>query len=344
MSHGASEKQRRDRINAMIDELRVLVPSSAAVAAARGLAREPGGGEGGQQDAMSDGRRSKFVVLRDTIDMLKLFEETVMEQEAELRKLRQLAGLPEERSGLASFIGGVAGVRGMPYANNGGLEVEPAAATATTAAVTPGSMTAPGLAAPNLTGQEAPPSVHAAFNTGHQVYDQNAAAAAAAAVAAAAAAATADEDMGDGGGGAAPAPAPLGGLGASTIHIAVDMGEQNCFIKVQAPDRRGLLQDILKSLQLLPMDVRRAAVTTDTDQMGVVRVTDIFELDIRDGPRISSDEVKRRLQRSLYEAYMAYENPDTYNKKRKGEEGSATLSGNTNSGHSGDFESDSPGN
>ena len=34
-------------------------------------------------------------------------------------------------------------------------------------------------------------------------------------------------------------------------------------------------------------------------------------------PRISSDEVKRRLQQSLYEAYMAYANPELYNKKRK---------------------------
>jgi hypothetical protein len=34
LHHGASEKQRRDRINAMIDELRVLVPSSAAVGSA----------------------------------------------------------------------------------------------------------------------------------------------------------------------------------------------------------------------------------------------------------------------------------------------------------------------
>ena len=35
VSHGASEKQRRDRINAMIDELRVIVPSGAAVVRAQ---------------------------------------------------------------------------------------------------------------------------------------------------------------------------------------------------------------------------------------------------------------------------------------------------------------------
>lgn len=96
----------------------------------------------------------------------------------------------------------------------------------------------------------------------------------------------------DGGGGWAP-----GGLGENTVNIAVDMGENNCFIKVRAPDRRGLLQDILKALQLLPMELHRAAVTTDTDPAGVVWVTDIFELTmINDGsvPRVSSDEVKRR--------------------------------------------------
>jgi UTP:GlnB (protein PII) uridylyltransferase len=70
------------------------------------------------------------------------------------------------------------------------------------------------------------------------------------------------------------------------MNIAVDMGETNCFIKVHAPDRRGLLQDILKALQLLPMDVHRAAVTTNTYITGVVWVTDIFELTINVNGRI----------------------------------------------------------
>lgn len=130
---------------------------------------------------------------------------------------------------------------------------------------------------------------------------------------------------------------------ANKINVAVDMGDTSCYVKVHAPDRRGLLQDILKALQLLPMDVHRAAVTTNLDAAGVIWVTDIFELKINtDGsvPRISSDEVRLRLQSSLLESYMEYENPEFYNKKRKGEninDGHAS-NGQSNSGQS--FDSD----
>ena len=111
------------------------------------------------------------------------------------------------------------------------------------------------------------------------------------------------EDMGDGGGGGGcSGSAPLGGSEHNPHRV--DMGGQNCFIKVQAPDRRGLLHPQISSAPAV--DVRRAAVTTDTDQMGGTGHR-YLELDIRDGPRISSDEVKRRLQRSLYEAHSVRE-------------------------------------
>lgn len=55
VSHSTIEKQRRDRINSLIDELRELVPSAATM-------KGPDG---------ADMKRPKHVVLSDTISLLK---------------------------------------------------------------------------------------------------------------------------------------------------------------------------------------------------------------------------------------------------------------------------------
>jgi len=77
VSHGASEKQRRDRINAMIDELRCLVPA---------------GGE--EQDAAQgeDRSRSKFSVLQDTINLIRTLTVTVEKQRRRIAKLSSSGG------------------------------------------------------------------------------------------------------------------------------------------------------------------------------------------------------------------------------------------------------------
>jgi hypothetical protein len=69
VSHGASEKQRRDRINAMIDELRALVPA---------------GGEGQDTAQAGDRRRSKYAVLQDTINLLRRLKITVESQRIQI--------------------------------------------------------------------------------------------------------------------------------------------------------------------------------------------------------------------------------------------------------------------
>lgn len=61
VSHSTIEKQRRDRINSLIDELRELVPSAATL-------KGPDGG---------DMKRPKHVVLSDTISLLKRLQEKV---------------------------------------------------------------------------------------------------------------------------------------------------------------------------------------------------------------------------------------------------------------------------
>lgn len=64
ISHSTVEKQRRDRINSLIDELRDLVPPQAGC----------GPGEAGEG---SDSRRPKHVVLSDTIQLVRELQEKV---------------------------------------------------------------------------------------------------------------------------------------------------------------------------------------------------------------------------------------------------------------------------
>eukprot|EP00879_Flechtneria_rotunda_P025524 GHRR01027125.1.p1 GENE.GHRR01027125.1~~GHRR01027125.1.p1 ORF type:complete len:302 (+),score=54.28 GHRR01027125.1:221-1126(+) len=73
VSHSTIEKQRRDRINSLIDELRDLVPPASAV-------KGPDG---------SDLKRPKHVVLSDTISLLRTLREKVQRDEEELRQLKQ---------------------------------------------------------------------------------------------------------------------------------------------------------------------------------------------------------------------------------------------------------------
>ena len=57
-------------------------------------------------------------------------------------------------------------------------------------------------------------------------------------------------------------------------------------------DRRGLLSDILNALQPLPLEVKRAAITTSPD--GVV--TDIFDVKLDEGAGLNSDQLKTQVE------------------------------------------------
>lgn len=275
ISHGASEKQRRDRINAMIDELRTLVPPSAT---ARGADIDG--------PSTSDTRRSKCSVLQDTINMLKRLDERIMEQELELSYLRRGIAYP----GFAA-AGEMQRQQQQQIIGNG--------AQAHTGMIgAPGNGVGAAMAMPGTAGMQQVP-------------------------------------IGYGGGGGGVGGGHGGMVGrfpgepmqvtpqvpvrcGPQMKITVDVGEHFCHIQVQSPDRRGLLQDILKALYQLPMRVNRSVVNTDTDEFGVIWVTDIFELVYIEGvPRITGDEVRARLHRSLTESIMEYEYPDFFNKKRK---------------------------
>ncbi|GFH21651.1 uncharacterized protein HaLaN_19003, partial [Haematococcus lacustris] len=67
ISHSTVEKQRRDRINSLIDELRELVPPQKGSQAAPSTA----GLNAKDAAAAAEARRPKHVVLADTIALLK---------------------------------------------------------------------------------------------------------------------------------------------------------------------------------------------------------------------------------------------------------------------------------
>jgi hypothetical protein len=92
------------------------------------------------------------------------------------------------------------------------------------------------------------------------------------------------------------------------------MGAEKCYVQVRARDRRGLLQDILRAIGRLPMTVTRANCVPARDPAtGVVWVTDVFELSLTPGaPRVTGEQARERIARSLAELQAEYEHPTEY--------------------------------
>ncbi|KAG2496838.1 hypothetical protein HYH03_005243 [Edaphochlamys debaryana] len=93
ISHSTVEKQRRDRINSLIDELRELVPPQQR-------SNNGAGAEG------LEARRPKHVVLADTISLLKHLQQKLLINAAEGGSF--FAGLPAGLGGAAGVGGGSA--------------------------------------------------------------------------------------------------------------------------------------------------------------------------------------------------------------------------------------------
>lgn len=230
VSHGASEKQRRDRINAMIDELRVLIPPMTN-----------DGSNHGAPDSFSlpDGRRSKYVVLHNTIQAVHMMQQQIKDQAAELEALRAFK---------AAVTAGGGGVAAM---------VQPATGADSEMAASPQAMT--GLIAATAAGMS------------NEDTDEN--------------------------GSASSSGCEKTASGHPAPHVEVDMGPDHCYIKVTCEDRRGLLADILRSLQPLPLEISRAAITT-SHETGMV--TDIFEMK-PDPAAGTANEVKEQVLSRLLE-------------------------------------------
>lgn len=61
-------------------------------------------------------------------------------------------------------------------------------------------------------------------------------------------------------------------------------------------DRRGLLSDILTAIAPLPLEVKRAAITTSASNI----VTDIFEVKLDEPNSLSSEDLRQAVLTNLY--------------------------------------------
>lgn len=89
--------------------------------------------------------------------------------------------------------------------------------------------------------------------------------------------------------------------GQSVPGVEVDMGPEHCYLKVTCPDRRGLLADVLHALRTLPLEITRAAITTGPDGFA----TDIFELKqtfYGTEKEMSAEEIQAAVEAKLKEA------------------------------------------
>jgi len=212
-----------------------------AMHAGRYLAGAPDAAFDSVAAASSDSRRSKYVVLQDTINMVKMLQERVIEQEHEMLELRRVAAVAVATMGGMAGGGGTGAAAGMGPSISGMPFHQHQLASA-------GAMSDQGqMAMPQSNQHQHQFGVTSQSNQlglGVMPTDQfpNGG--------------TWDGGGGGGGDGGLGASANSGNpsgpsvadtvVAAARISVAVDMGEESCYVKVHAPDRRGLLTDILK--------------------------------------------------------------------------------------------------
>ena len=242
VSHGASEKQRRDRINAMVDILRGLVPGGTTERGPPAASAASAGGAG------IDARRSKFVVLQEAIHLIQWQRQRIEALETRIAR------------GNGGGGGGGERLRADADAN--------VANVANGTAAREGPASSPVSGGVGVVGSEPPRD----------------------------------------------ASGPAAGGAGSDVSVGVQMGAEKCYVQVRARDRRGLLQDILRAIGRLPMTVTRANCVPARDPAtGVVWVTDVFELSLTPGaPRVTGEQARERIARSLAELQAEYEHPTEY--------------------------------
>jgi len=232
VSHGASEKQRRDRINSMIDQLRLLVPP-------RGGGAQDPVAMSAADAAMMEGKRSKYLVLAETIQLLRQQQRQIEEKDAELAQLRAWKRQHQQQGG-----------GGRSPHTECALELE------------------------LLETQNLQIKSNCTSETGNsQTYGEED---------------SEDESMNMRG--AEPAKH------LEVSGVVVDMGPNHCYIKITMLDRRGLLSDILNAIATLPLEVKRAAITTSRDG----KVTDIFEVILDPGTQLSEEELRNQVLSALF--------------------------------------------
>ncbi|KAK3238051.1 hypothetical protein CYMTET_51909 [Cymbomonas tetramitiformis] len=271
VSHGASEKQRRDRINAMIDQLRKLVPPGGVLSQPMEvLAPSP------SDVNVLDGKRSKYVVLAESIKFISVLQRQVEEQASELAQLRarQLEG-QELKQQAAAEEGATSGPPSKVKVSNSSNWTEEN----------------PIRVSGNRERSQSAQSVDS--DPELKVKTESL-----------------DDDVDGDESPKSTSDTSSHGDGNVMPMVVVDIAPEICYIKVTCRDRRGLLADILNAFAPLPLEVNRAAIATSKDSV----VTDIFEVTLDDGCCLGAEEIRNKVQSSLYEANMLCSRGD---KKRR---------------------------
>jgi len=274
VSHGASEKQRRDRINSMIDQLRQLVPIRGV--RSNGDSADPANVDG---TFGVEGRRSKYVVLAETINMIRNMKTELEDRDrqietmkGEIEELNKFKAETEANEKMQIDNKARSGSTGeSPKANGGSASV--------------GSRPSPTFF------RERSNSKSSNGGTKEEMADELAAAEDRANNSP-----VPSESISDSDGGKEVASSDIGEMADKAEDeppqegVVVDMGPDHCFIKVTCTDRRGLLGDILNTFKMLPIEVVRAAITTRNEM-----VTDIFDVKVYDGCALTSDDIRMKV-------------------------------------------------
>ncbi|MEW5311674.1 MAG: hypothetical protein WDW38_003369 [Sanguina aurantia] len=277
VSHSTVEKQRRDRINTLIDELRELVPPQKSQSKNDGL----------------EARRPKHVVLADTIALLKSFHNKVRSPQHTVlavtagRAHRLWFFLDASSPPRGAAVGHARGSRKLSLdarQSTGGeissLQVKDEGVQSDTSK---GSASSQPCANDDRMEAEMPggnhPAAPAAGPSGGQQQAMQAAVA---------------------GGGSNKVYAEIPMSPSQLNGVTVERGKEAImYVQVKCRDRRGLLSDIINALRLLPLEIRTAAITTTGD--GTVR--DVFEI-MPDDDALQPAEIQNMVHDALYQHHL----------------------------------------
>ncbi|KAL4434346.1 hypothetical protein ABPG75_000787 [Micractinium tetrahymenae] len=257
--HSFVEKQRRDRINSLIDELRELVPPQGSDSP-RAAAPEAA--------AAGDCRRPKHVVLSDTIRLIKDLQLQVQAGQQHAQHAQHVQGAEQP---------------GPPEQQQGATSQQHAAQAAAELG--------------HSEGEQQPLALDGCWAHAQQQEAQSGHAAATASGLSEGCTEQQGQQQRSSGLRHHPQlPAAPGDHAVSVSGVVVEVAEglvRN--VKVTCPDRHGLLADLVRALKELPLEITTAAITTRRDNRVVY---DVFQVELQD-PHLPDEAIASAVEAAL---------------------------------------------